>query len=298
MLTESSQSSGILRMEQITISGSFFRTARPRDEPHVCIEGPDDVIRDLKTVSPTIDLFTFAQALGDRVPRYTFHLEPELVAGLPLTTYDKWFKQGIDFKVRNKVRKAQKLGVELKPAELSDEFIRGVMGIYNESPLIQGRRNWHYGKGFDAMKRTLSTFPERSAFVGAYLGDELVGFTKLFYGDSVASLIHIIAKTAHRDKAPTNALLAKAIEMSAAHKSSHLVFGSWSRRGLGVFKSSHGFEPLEIPRYYVPLTLKGTLMLKLGLHRSVRDNLPEAWVDSLVTLRNRWNSLRYRAAKA
>ena len=146
--------------------------------------------------------------------------------------------------------------------------------------------------GLNAVIRAVARKGERT------YGDELIGFTKLFYGDRVASLIHIISKVAHRDKAPTNALLAKAIEMTAAKRLSHLVFGSWSRRGLGVFKSSHGFEPLEVPRYYVPLTLKGTVVLKFGLHRSVRERLPETWVDSLVELRNRWNAVRYRTAKA
>ena len=39
-------------------------------------------------------------------------------------------------------------------------------------------------------------------------------------------------------------------------------------------------------------------MLKSGFHRSVREPLPEAWGDSLVALRNRGNSLKYRTAEA
>ena len=274
----------------------MFRSAKPRDEPFESLADPNVFIERLKAANPGIDLFSFAQDVGDRAPKYGFHLEPEELAALPLTTYAEWFKNGIGFKVRNKIRKVEKAGVVIRINDLNEQFIRGIMEIYNESPVIQGKRNRHYGKDFSAMKSMLSTFPGQSVFAGAYFNEELIGFIKVVFGKDVAGLMHINSKVAHRDKAPTNALLAKAIEISADRRASCLHFGIWSRRGLGVFKVNHGFEPIKVPRYYVPLTMRGDVMLKLNLHREWRDRLPERWVDSLVELRNRWNSLRHGVA--
>ncbi len=264
----------------IVISGAFFRIAKVRDEPYDCIDDGNRFIDQVKQAGVRADLFSFSQEIGDQKPKYPYHQEWDRFAVLPLSTYEKWFSEQINFKTRNKVRKAQKAGVQLRVMEFDDDMVRHVMGIYNESPVIQGRANWHYGKDSKTMKGMLGTFPERSQFVGAWLKDELIGFIKLVYGRNVASLMHIISKAAHRDKAPTNALLAKAIELSAGKKLSYLHFGIWSRRGLGVFKMNHAFVPHELPRYYVPLNLKGEAMLRLKLHHKLKERLPESWIDT------------------
>ena len=51
-----------------------------------------------------------------------------------MTTYADWFKDGIGFKVRNEIRKVEKAGVEIRVSDLTDDFIHGMMGIFNESP--------------------------------------------------------------------------------------------------------------------------------------------------------------------
>jgi hypothetical protein len=278
----------------ICVRGRFFRTAALRDEPIECLTNPQPFIARLKQEAIGADLFTFMQKITDTVPRFSFHAESESVSVLVLSTYENWWKNQIIDKTRNLVRKAEKNRVEIRATDLTDSFVREIMAIYNESPIVQGRRNWHYGKDFETMRRMLGTFPGRSEFAGAYFNGELIGFIKLVCGESFASLMHIMSKLAHRDKAVANALVAKAVEMSAKKQISTLLYGSWSRRGMGLFKRNHAFERRDVARFFVPLSFKGRLMLRLGLHRSVRRYLPEPWVDKAVDLRNRWNQLRFR----
>ena len=95
--------------------------------------------------------------------------------------------------------------------------------IFNETPIRQERRFLHYGKSFETVKRDFARFLFREELVGAYAGDELIGF--VFMGDAgrYASLGQIISAVRHRDKSPTNALVAKAIEICAERGIPHLV---------------------------------------------------------------------------
>ena len=109
------------------------------------------------------------------------------------------------------------------------------------------------------------------------------------------SLMHILSKMAHRDKSPTNALMAKAVELCAEQKIPYLHYARWSRGGLGEFKKNHGFVRMEVPRYFVPLNGLGKLMLACRLHHPPKDYLPETWRESLVQLRSRWYATKYKA---
>ena len=44
---------------------------------------------------------------------------------------------------------------------------------------------------------------------------------------------------------------------------------------LDRFKENNGFVKFPITRYYVPLTRKGKLAIRLGLHREFKDALAE-----------------------
>jgi hypothetical protein len=113
--------------------------------------------------------------------------------------------------------------VVVRVAQLDDEFVRGIMEIYNDTPIRQGRRYLHYGKDFEALKREFSRFLFREEIFGAYLGKELLGFIMLADAGRYASLSQIISKIAYRELAPTNALLAKAVH-AAQRKTSHTLF--------------------------------------------------------------------------
>jgi len=239
------------------------------------------------------DLFTFVQEIGMEGLAYAYRREMIGVAVLKIKDYETWWTDTLDFKVRNKVRKSTKTGVVLKLAELDDDFVRGVEEIYNESPVRQGRRFFHYGKGFAAIKEELSSFEDRAYLVGAYYRGELIGFMKLYEGCNVLRTVHIIAKLSHRDKAVMDALIAKGVELCSQKRIAYLHYGTWTDGGVGVFRMKHGFVRVDVPRYFVPLNLRGQVVLRLNLHRPIRDRLPERWKDSLINVRTKWNSLKH-----
>jgi len=56
---------------------------------------------------------------------------------------------------------------------------------------------------------------------------------------------------------------------------------------LGRFKRSNGFVKRLVPRYYVPLTLKGKIVLLLHLHHGVKGLIPNVIKDKLRPLRKK-----------
>ncbi len=285
--------SAVIDGRQLAVSGRFLKTARMHNEYYECLDDPECFLQKLRASRTNADLFTFLQEIGDQTPKYPFYYEPESLAVLPVSTYEHWWKKQINDKTRNMIRKAGKSGVELRECALDDTFVRAIMEIYNECPLRQGKPFKHYGKDFPTLQRDHATFLERSQFIGAFHGEEMIGFIKLVHGKNASSLMQIISKIAWRDKASTNALIARAVEVCAERGIAHLHYGIWSRRGIGEFKKHHGFLQHDLPRYYVPLNFHGWLALKLLLHRELATHIPEGMHDRLVALRNRWNQFRY-----
>jgi hypothetical protein len=278
----------------ISISGHRLRTGRVRDEPYECLKHPENFVEKLRREPDRPDLFTFMQPVGDQQPQHPFRYEWESLAVLKITTYQDWWKKRIRTNTRNHIKKAQKKGVELRQVPFDDKLVRDVKAIYDECPLRQGRPFWHYRKDYETIKARLATFLDRSDFIGAFWEGELIGFIKMTSENGTAGLMQILSKVAHRDKAPTDALMMKAVELCAQKKMSYLHYGLWSAGGFGTFKENHSFEPHAVPRYFVPLTVKGQLALKLGLHRRLVDRLPPGLRERLVVVRNRWNTFRYR----
>ena len=172
-------------------------------------------------------------------------------------------------------------------------MIEGIVQIYNETPLRQGKRFPHFGKDFATIKKEVSTFMDRSEFIGAYLGDELIGFIKLVYLGSIASILHIVSKNQHYDKRPTNALIAKAVELCAENDISYLLYGHFTygnKTGspLAEFKRRNGFKEFQVPRYDVPLSLWGKAAVRMRLYRGVIGILPSPLLVLLVKTRARF----------
>ncbi len=113
--------------------------------------------------------------------------------------------------------------------------------------------------------------------------------------------MHIIAMVQHRDKAPTNALLAEAVQGCANRGLPYLVYSNFSygkkqRDTLSDFKENNGFKRIDIPRYYVPLTSTGRAALKFGLHRSLAEHVPESVMTRLRGFRNEWHKRKLQSA--
>lgn len=277
---------------EIAIGGRLVKTARLRHEWFEYLYDPKETIDQLQHCRPVADVFTFVQDINKTYSGLSFAKEMDSLAILPVVSYEKWWN-ALHFKVRNKIRKARKSGVELRQVALDDQLATDVELIYNESPIRQGKKFWHYGKNADVIKQDLSSFPDRTFFTGAYCEGELIGFMKLYEGENILRTVHIIAKLSHRDKPIQDALIAKAVEICAQKQLAFLHYGSWSLGGLGTFKIKHGFARVDAPRYFVPLTAWGRLSLRLGLHHPIHDVLPQKCVEGLLDARRKWNSIRY-----
>ena len=284
--------------KRIMIEGKALRVAKLdpwfQQEWFEDIENPEMLIDALQKSRDCPDILTFWQRLPDTEPRYPYQMERDSIAALPIKSYSFWWEKQIERKARNKVRKAQKNGVIVKAATFDDRFVQGMTMIFNETPIRQGRRYLHYGKDFETVKREFSRFLFREEIFGAYVGEELVGFIMLADAGKYASLGQIVSKIAHRDLAPNNALLAKAVERCAEKGVPYLVYALWLEDSLGDFKRSNGFKKFDLPRYFVPLTSKGKLALKLGLHRGWKAALPNRLKRPLKKLRKFWHRLNSR----
>jgi hypothetical protein len=284
----------IINGQRVMVEGKVLRIASFEQEWYEDIEDPKTLINELSKSEAKPDILTFWQRLPDTEPKYSYLMELDPIAALPIKSYSFWWDKQIDCKTRNMVRKSQKKDVTVRMVNFDDEVVRGMTSIFNETPIRQGRRFLHYGKDFETVKREFSRFLFREEIFGAYVGNELIGFTMLADAGRYAYLGQIISKIARRDLAPNNALLAKAVERCAEKGIPYLAYALWLEDGLGGFKRSNGFQKFDLPRYFVPLTRKGKLALKLGFHRGWKGAVPKHLRQPLKNLRKRWYALRWR----
>jgi hypothetical protein len=278
----------IIEEKKIRIVGGFIKTVKLRDEWYGVIEDPESFIKALRQNRIKADIFTFWQKLPETEQKYNYYMEPNDLAAIPIESYDHWFKKQIGHGERKSVRKAEKTGVIVKVVEFSDELVQGITDIFNETPIRQGRPYSHYGEDFETVKRELSTTLDKCNFIGAYYGDELIGFIQLGYAGASAIPFGMVAKIKHRDKSPQTALIAKAIAICDEKKIPYLLYGPWLRGSIGDYKQRIGCLKISVPRYYIPLSVKGEIALKLKLHEGFAKVLPEKTKDYLINLRNKW----------
>ncbi|MFY9853864.1 MAG: hypothetical protein WAK26_08320 [Terracidiphilus sp.] len=280
---------------KLEVRGSLVRIAHLDGEKFLFTDDPGSIIQSLRSGLPRVDLFTFMQKVSNRTPKYKYPMEWDNLAVLPISTFDDWWEKQIGFKARNKAKQAEKKGVVVREVPFSDELVRGIWQIYNETPIRQGRRFPHFGKDIDTVHREEATYLDRSVFLGAYLGERLVGFVKLLwdFDDSQAGLLNIVSLIEQRDKAPTNALVAHAVRTCAERKTPYLVYsnfayGKRTSDSLSDFKERNAFQRFDVPRYYVPLSTIGEVALKLGLHKKISEHIPEWMILRLREVRKNW----------
>jgi hypothetical protein len=290
---------------ELRVGGRLVRLGRPDGDGLESLMDPQSLIDGIRRGRAPIDILTFMQVLPDVTPRFPYPMEWDNVAALPITTYDHWLTKQIDFKVRNKVRKGPKAGLTVREVAFDDALVRGISEIYNETPVRQGKAFWHFGKDLETVRRENATFLDRSILIGAFLEDRLVGFLKMVCDQNMtqASVMQILSLLRQRDKAPTNALIAQAVRSCADRKVGHFVYSNFSygkkqRDSLADFKEANGFQRVEVPRYYVPLTLRGRTAMQLGLHHRVAERLPEPVLTQIRRLRGAWNARRFQAREA
>ena len=279
----------------VVIKGRVLKVAQIHDEIWLdagSIPDPLRIIDELRSMQNPPDIFTFTQSVPDVTPKYDYHLEWDNFAVTHTASYEEWFERVISAEARKKIRKAAKKGVTTEIVPFNDELIRSIKEIYDEAPFRQGKRFWHYGKDIETIREENGTYLDRSTFVGAFFEGKLIGFVKLVWKGSVGSTMQVISRTEHFDKAPNNALLAKAVLICSTRSMEYLTYGEYSHRNdissLTDFKRVNGFGRMELPRYYVPLTNMGSLALRLSLHKNIRERFPD-WILALARdFRERW----------
>ena len=290
----------------VVVTGKLIKIAAVHDEiwlensindPELCIQR----LRDARSRASSADIFTFAQKPPSIETQYRYPRDLESLAAIPLTTFDDWWKS-VPQETRKNVRRAQKRGVLVRTEQFSDELVRGILDVNNDSPVRQGRRYTHFGKSFEQVRKDHEAFTDRSIFICAYFEEEMIGFMKVVYRGEVASILQLTPKASHSDKRPANAMLAKAVEVCTANHKSYLVYGMFNQGNKGdtpirEFKVRNGFKEIKMPRYYVPLTTWGTVCVRMKLYRGLIGLLPAWIILFLAKVRAKVYAVRQRMSR-
>lgn len=286
--------------EEMFVRGRLLRIAHPGSDKYDALRDPEALIAGLRKAGGA-DLLTFMQIMPDTTPKYDYPMEMDNLAILPVSTWEHWFNHQIKSYPRNRARQAEKRGVVLKEVPFDDELAYGIWEVYQETKVRQGRPNTHYGKSVDTVRREAATYLDRSVFIGAYFEGKLIGFVKLVIDESKtqASLMNIVAMVRHREKAPTNALIAHAVRACETRGIPYLMYQNFvytnkEEDSLTHFKEINGFQRVDLPRYYVPITLRGRLALRYGLHHGLMNAVPKPLAARLRQFRSLWYSRKLR----
>ena len=131
--------------QTVVIKGRSFRLAEVFDEywvPADTLPDPNNIVALLSKRPKAADAFTFAQRIPDIEPRHEFPMSWDNVAVINVSSYDEWFKKQISSAARRNIRKSEKMGVNVKSVPYVEDYVRGIMSIYDESPFRGGRRFW------------------------------------------------------------------------------------------------------------------------------------------------------------
>ncbi len=279
----------------IKIRGNLLRIATVEGDNFLFLDDPRPLVEGLKNSGTRIDHFTFMQRLPETTPKYDYPMEWDNFAALPISTFDHWWTKVLGFKGRNKAKQAEKKGVKVREIGFDEALVHGIWKIYNECPIRQGKRFPHYGMTLESIRPYAGTFLENSIFIGAFLEDEMIGFAKLTIDETrtQAGLMHIVSMIQHRDKSPTNALIVQAVKSCAERNIPYLVYskfayGNKKSDSLSDFKERNGFQRIDIPRYYVPITRLGDLAFRMRMHHRLIERLPEPLIERLRNYRAAW----------
>ena len=251
-----------------------------------------EIISHLSAGTFRADIFTCSQPLTLVEKQYEYATTMDNFAVAETKDYDAW-AASMSQAARKNFRRAARRGVTVGIVKFDEELVEGIKRIYDETPFRQGRRFPHYQKSLDTVRAENATYLDRAIFVGAHYEGELIGFFKMVMIGHIARIMQIVSKDAHADKRPTNALLNEAVKICSERGAERLVYGHYiydNKKNSPVteFKRRNAFHQVEVPRYHVPLTLKGKLAIRLGLHHGWKSALPEWLTNRLLDARSKW----------
>lgn len=218
------------------------------------------------------DILTIWERLPSKPNPKVKYQENDNICAVPLVDYDFWWNNQIGKKTRNMVRKALKKDVAVKVEPLNDELILAIERIYNETPVRQNKEFTHYGETYEELKKKFKYWDTHyygHDFLVAYHREEIIGFIHLIYTEESALTDKILSMKSHWDKAPTNLLIAKAVEHCCVKGIKYLVYEKITGGSLGRFKKNNGFIEMVVPRYYIPLSRWGKIICFLRLYRGI-----------------------------
>ncbi len=280
---------------EVVAVGRWLRIATLNDEEWLegaPVADPAKFVSALRASGLRADIFAFSGPIDGTPAEGDGQFEIDNVAVIRTDDYRAWW-EGLPQEARKNTRRAAKKGIEIRSAALDNDFAAGIKAIYDETPLRQGRKFWHYGKDLDTIKRENATYLDRCEFLGAYYSGQLVGFMKFVYVGDAARIMQILCLNTHQDKRPIIALIAKAAEICHQKGLKYLIYGRFTygrKTGSSIteFKRRLGFEQKDFPRYYVALSLRGWVALKLGAHRGWLALLPPKLINHLLKIRTWW----------
>lgn len=281
----------------VVVNGKFPRIASVADESWVENAFPPDpsgFIGQLTAGPLRADVATFAQTIENPVPAYDYPFDWDNVAAIDTRDFTQWWDQ-LPQATRKNCRRSERRGARTDVVVLDEDLARGIKRIYDESPIRQGRRFWHYGKDVATVWRENSSYLDRCVFIGTHVGDELIGFIKVVFVGRHAKIMQILSLASHADKRPMNALLAKAVEVCCQRGMSHLIYskfqyGNNDASSMIEFKIRNGFQRIDFPRYFVPLTLRGRVALACRLHKPLIEVLPAPVLNTMMKIREAANA--------
>lgn len=237
------------------------------------------------------DLFTFWQLYPNTTPHYSYWHEWDRIAIIDTHSHNEWFIS-LPKKTRNMIRKSQKLGVTVAEVTPSMSFCLAIEKINNETPTRQGRPYRHYHEPLkDVMAGYMNT-RSTDFFLAAYYQNAIVAVAQVCNGYSFAFLSAFIGLQQHFDKAVMNALMSDVVKACERHGIKYLAYERISDDSLGRFKQNNGFVDKQVPRYYIPLTFRGKLLLTLHLHRGLRSLIPDRMKPTLRRAKRRFTALK------
>ena len=256
------------------------------------VADPEAFVQALSRSALGLDLCTFRLPDSGARPTGPHRVHEEVLACIDTRDPAAWWAS-VPQQTRKNVRRAERRGLVVREAAFDDALVRGIQRIYDETPVRQGRPFWHHGKDFDSVRRENATYLERACFLGAYVGEELVGFLKWVRVGRRARMMQILALVSEQDRRPTMALIAHAVQVAHAKGLETLVYdrmvyGNKAASPMTEFKRRMGFRPVAVPHATAALSWRGRVALALGLHRPLAERLPGGLVERLLGWRRAW----------
>lgn len=275
----------------IVCDGTWLKTARILDELWLDnpLTSPARTIDAVGASELQPDLFTFSQSFPDVTPRHSHHLEWDNLAVAVTPSFDAWWNT-LPQDTRRNLRRSERSGMVIREVSFDATLVVGIKAIYDEAPVRQGRRFSHYGKDLAVVGKEAAAYLDRSRFIAAFVGSELIGFLKLVLVGNGARIMQVLAAELHHEKYPTTALLAGAVRYCAENSIEHLVYdrynyGNKRNSAVTAFKRRTGFQQVMIPRYYVPFTWRGRKALAGNLYRGLHEMTPAHLLSAISELR-------------